>query len=73
MLPGDLTLDYMILRANFFILKKLVLKMKNILIEKTFKLVEQLIEKSTQVPYKFLKTEKTIIPKTCLKTTAWNK
>ena len=40
-LPGDLTLDYMILKDNVFTVEKLALKTKNILIEKTLKLLEQ--------------------------------
>ena len=40
-LPGDLTLDYMILKANVFKVEKLALETKNILIEKTLKLLEQ--------------------------------
>ena len=36
---GDLTLDCSIIRANVFIVKNLVLMTKNILIEKTLKLL----------------------------------
>ena len=49
-LPGDLTVDYMILKANVFKVEKLALETKNILIEKTLKLLEQYIQKFTQVP-----------------------
>ena len=38
-LPGDLTLDRSILRANVFILKNIVLMIKNILTEKILKLL----------------------------------
>ena len=40
-LPGDLTLRRLILRANVFIVKNLVLKTKNMQIEKTLKLLVQ--------------------------------
>ena len=38
-LPGDLTLDCSILRANVFLIKNLLLMTKYVLIEKTLKLL----------------------------------